>query len=343
MNNSPKISIIIPIYKVEQYLSRCIDSVLLQTFTDFELLLIDDGSPDNSGNICDEYAQKDNRIKVFHKENGGVSSARNLGIINAQGEFICFVDSDDWLGNNYLINFISQLDEKYDLLIQGFIIYNETTQREVKVSFDSIELTSDKVVILLENKRNVHNGFIWHRIFRRSIILNNGIFFKEGLSFAEDGLFFYQYIKYVKSTLLISSIGYYYRIRKGSLTSSSSKYGIETYYWLFGQYVDSLNKINHNHNDKQYNIYLKKYTWRLIEAWFISRLIKEKDQKEKIFILEWIKETSHKFKIIPLRNGRLTLCLLAKSIYIKNRTLCLITITILHTLGIYEKKILNHI
>ena len=96
------ISIIVPVYKAELFLPRCIDSILTQTFTDFELLLIDDGSPDNSGSICDEYALKDKRIRVFHKENGGVSSARNLGLDNAKGEWITFIDADDWISNTFI-------------------------------------------------------------------------------------------------------------------------------------------------------------------------------------------------------------------------------------------------
>ena len=98
----PKISVIVPVYNTEKYLNRCIDSILAQTFTDFELLLIDDGSTDCSGKICDEYAAKDSRVRVFHKENGGVSSARNMGLDNAQGEWITFVDSDDWVHEDFL-------------------------------------------------------------------------------------------------------------------------------------------------------------------------------------------------------------------------------------------------
>lgn len=102
----PLISVIVPVYKVEPYLSRCIDSILSQTFTDFELILIDDGSPDNCGKICDEYAQKDNRIQVIHKENGGLSSARNAGIdwvfANSNSQWLTFIDSDDWIHPQYL-------------------------------------------------------------------------------------------------------------------------------------------------------------------------------------------------------------------------------------------------
>ena len=97
----PTISIIVPVYKVETYLHHCVDSILLQTFTDFEVILVDDGSPDNCPAICDEYAMQDERIKVIHKENGGLSSARNAGLGIAQGEYICFIDSDDILHPRY--------------------------------------------------------------------------------------------------------------------------------------------------------------------------------------------------------------------------------------------------
>lgn len=96
IKNNPKISVIVPVYNVKEYLSRCVDSILAQTFSDFELLLIDDGSKDRSAQICDDYATRDTRIRVFHKENGGVSSARNLGLDNAHGEYVIFSDSDDY-------------------------------------------------------------------------------------------------------------------------------------------------------------------------------------------------------------------------------------------------------
>lgn len=110
------ISIIVPVYNIEKYLQRCIESILAQKFVDFELLLIDDGSKDKSGDICDNFALKDKRIKVFHKENGGVSSARNLGIAKAQGEWITFIDSDDWVSEDYLSSFSTDCD----LCVQGY-------------------------------------------------------------------------------------------------------------------------------------------------------------------------------------------------------------------------------
>ena len=108
----PKVSVIVPVYKVEKYLPECIESVLAQTFTDFELILVDDGSPDNSGKICDAYAARDSRIRVFHKENGGVSSARNFGVKNARADCIAFLDSDDWWKPEFLEKMTS-LTRKY--------------------------------------------------------------------------------------------------------------------------------------------------------------------------------------------------------------------------------------
>lgn len=108
MTDFTKISIIVPIYKIERYLRQCIESILAQTFTDFELLLIDDGSPDECPTICDEYTKKDTRIRVFHKPNGGLTSARNYGLYNAKGEWIMHIDGDDWIEPHTLKNYIMQ-------------------------------------------------------------------------------------------------------------------------------------------------------------------------------------------------------------------------------------------
>lgn len=117
MNILLKVSIIVPVYKAELYIRKCIDSILSQTFTNFELLLIDDGSPDNCGKICDEYAELDTRVHVFHKENGGVSAARNLGLDHAKGDYVCFIDSDDWIDPDMLETLIGWEQKKQtDLL-----------------------------------------------------------------------------------------------------------------------------------------------------------------------------------------------------------------------------------
>ena len=119
----PKISVIVPVYNTEKYLRRCIDSVLAQTYQDFELLLIDDGSKDSSGAICDEYAEKDTRVRVFHKENGGVSSARNLGLDNAKGEWVTFIDSDDYfLPKGLTVLYSTAMQRRTNVSVANFYV-----------------------------------------------------------------------------------------------------------------------------------------------------------------------------------------------------------------------------
>lgn len=125
----PTISVIVPVYKVEPYLRRCVDSILAQTYTDFELILVDDGSPDNCGAICDEYAAKDRRIRVLHQENGGLSAARNAGLDVAEGEYIALVDSDDIVFDNYLEKLLgSLLAEQADVSICGMVSFADGTE-----------------------------------------------------------------------------------------------------------------------------------------------------------------------------------------------------------------------
>ena len=119
--SSPKISIIVPVYNVEKYIRRCLDSIAAQTFTDWECICVDDGTPDASGKICDEYAQKDGRFVVIHKENGGVSSARNVGLDVAKGEYVTFCDSDDWVEKEMLeVFYNTALKNDAEVVISGF-------------------------------------------------------------------------------------------------------------------------------------------------------------------------------------------------------------------------------
>ena len=122
---STTFSVIVPIYKVEKYLNKCIDSILKQTFQDFELILVDDGSPDKCPKICDEYAKKDKRVRVIHKENAGLVAARNTGIKEAKGDYICYVDGDDWISENLLQTVWSKAVSKYDV---EMVVYSAVRQ-----------------------------------------------------------------------------------------------------------------------------------------------------------------------------------------------------------------------
>ena len=199
-----KISVIVPVYNAEKYLHRCVDSILAQTYTDFELLLINDGSKDSSGSICDEYAAKDSRIRVFHKENGGVSSARNVGLDNAKGDWVAFADSDDFVDNDWLSIYISNIND-VDLVIQGYS--NDIYLKENNFDYKG------KVIDVVETLYKKHTlGFLHVKLFNNLIIKNNRVQFNENISFREDEDFVLKYLFYIRNVKSVKKGGYNYII-----------------------------------------------------------------------------------------------------------------------------------
>lgn len=205
----PKVSIIVPVYKAEKYLNRCIDSILAQTFTDWELLLIDDGSPDRSGDICDEYAKKDTRIRVFHKKNGGVSSARNLGLDYVQGEYVTFVDSDDWLLEKTLTLCSSNFG-KYEI-VRFSMVFIESLVGDNKRKI-VLPLSESKNAIMQRIlKRNSLLG-VCGGIYKRDLFSNQSIRFDPKLVMAEDWLVLCQLVNHCHSIIDLPDVCYCYNV-----------------------------------------------------------------------------------------------------------------------------------
>lgn len=210
----PKISVIVPVYNSEKYIRRCVDSILTQTYVDFELLLINDGSTDRSGEICDEYAVKDCRVRVFHKKNGGVSSARNIGLDNAKGEWVTFVDSDDWVSNSYLYNLLSHIDS-VDLVISYAEIVYSTGKRR-KENYGSKIITDKYDVLFVENDLNWHTS-PWSKLFKTNLCEN--LRFIEGMHIGEDLAFLYTYMLNCDKVYVSSDTDYFYYVEnQDSLT-----------------------------------------------------------------------------------------------------------------------------
>jgi glycosyltransferase involved in cell wall biosynthesis len=201
---SPVISVIVPVYNSEKYLHKCIDSILSQSFTNFELLLVDDGSQDCSGEICDEYTVKDSRVRAFHKANSGVSSARNLGIENANGEWVVFVDSDDWCEPKYLEDFFSsnfdvQTD---DLVIQGRKENDAIVPLKSGIYTDiSKGLSSNNLLTF---------GAPYCKLYSRDLINKNNIRFPLDYSYGEDTVFFFHVLYHIKRLIIIEKYNYHY-------------------------------------------------------------------------------------------------------------------------------------
>lgn len=241
MKMPPLISIIVPIFKVEQFLSRCIDSILNQTFTDFELLLIDDGSPDNSGTICDEYALKDKRIRVFHKKNGGVSSARNLGLDNAKGEWITFIDSDDWVKNNYLEKFCNNLT--CDLIICGHQKFGCSNETQTIKQHDNFKVDSNLSIVWKNHAANqcFVYWYPWAKLYKNYIIQKKKIRFNTEMIYSEDFCFVLEYMSYINEYSFIASTDYQYYIEESR--SNRYKMDFSTYHKHLVNQNESLKKI----------------------------------------------------------------------------------------------------
>lgn len=207
------ISVIVPVYKVEAYLPRCVDSILRQTYQDFELILVDDGSPDRCGMLCDEYAEKDNRIKVIHKKNGGLSDARNAGLSIADGAYFAFVDSDDWVTPDYLEKLLSGLlstdsdiceCEKINTFASSELPFVEATQCTYE--------TQDALELLIKDQ--VFHQYVWNKLYKRECLKE--IKFEVGKT-NEDEFWTYQVFGNARHVTKISDILYYYFQREDSI------------------------------------------------------------------------------------------------------------------------------
>lgn len=194
VTDMPEISVIVPVYKAEAFIDRCVESILSQTFADFELILVDDGSPDSSGAICDGYAQADPRVQVIHKPNGGVSSARNAGLRNATGQWVTFIDSDDHVKETYLADLYAP---SYDLVVVGHEHINTrdgSKQINSLIPFSSDALTPAQMEHLLKENGTYWLMFCWGRLYRRSLLRAHDLTFVEGMDCGEDQIFDVSYI-----------------------------------------------------------------------------------------------------------------------------------------------------
>ena len=214
-----QISVVVPIYKVEKYLCRCVDSILAQTFTDFELILIDDGSPDNCGAICDEYALKDARVRVIHQENRGVSVARNSGLQAANGKYIAFVDSDDYVAKDYLeVLITSMTDTNADIAVCSFTEVAEDTSDFVSVSDKAclpVEFQANDKMIALCNSDQITN-YLWNKLYKKDLF--NEIRFPVNVAFWEDAAIMYRLFDLCEKVVFIDKTLYFYVFRSGSAT-----------------------------------------------------------------------------------------------------------------------------
>lgn len=217
----PKVSVIVPVYNAEKYLQECVDSILNQTIKDIEVILVDDGSTDTSPVICDRYAEQDSRVKVIHKPNGRASSARNAGIRAAVGEYIAFVDSDDWISPNM---YELMLDQGADVCLcdyerfQGKQVFPFTQPNVLGGFYDKAQMR-DKIYphLVMDGVEYPITISNWALLIRRSVIADNGLFYREDIHVSEDAPFGSEVLYCANSfAYLKGAYLYHYRLTEGS-------------------------------------------------------------------------------------------------------------------------------
>ena len=231
----PTVSVIVPVYNVASYLPRCIDSILAQTYTDFELILVDDGSPDNSGAICDEYAAKDSRIRVIHQKNGGVSVARNVGIDAARGRFVAFIDSDDYVDIDYLQTLV-----EYDCDFSMCVSIKHSEDGSIYVVDDiASEVVSVTHTQLLKWLSERKLFTVWGKAYRKDILDEYNIRFRKDLCYGEDTIFAMTVAQVCKTAAFSEQKLYHYMKHPvDSLSKQISKNSVISYH-LRDQFIAS--------------------------------------------------------------------------------------------------------
>lgn len=218
---NPTVSIIIPIYNAEKNLPRCIESVLKQEYTNFELILVDDGSSDSSGAICDEYREKEHRIRVIHKKNTGVSDSRNIGISMAQGEYIQFLDSDDWITSEATGLMVRMAEEHHcDMVISDFYrVVGERVSHKGDIPEEGVLSRVEFASYMLEKPADFYYGVLWNKLYKREIIEKHQLRMDKDISWCEDFMFNLEYIRHIEQ-IYVSRVPFYYYVKtKGSLVS----------------------------------------------------------------------------------------------------------------------------
>ena len=240
--NQPLISIVVPVYNTAAYLEKCIDSILNQTYKNLEIILVDDGSTDNSGNICDEYKAKDNRVIVIHQANSGVSSARNIALDIAKGEYISFVDSDDWIEADMYKELLQQLlVEESDIAMCGYYYDDGSVIEKKDFCYKSIHLTNEEAMAACLSRKNNMFCAVWATLIRKKLF--DQVYFPTDIFVKEDAVTLMAVMKNANNVVYMSRKFYHY-----VQNNNSALHKRNTRYWTFLKAHDVLTDILKNNS-----------------------------------------------------------------------------------------------
>ena len=272
MTKSPLISVIIPVYNVEKYLRECLDSVLAQTYKNLEIILIDDGSSDNSGQICDEYAAKDSRIKVIHQVNQGVSAARNAGLKAARGQYIGFVDSDDYIKPD-MYEYLYQLISKDNADVAMCNFYKGSFRTSSKDILDNYKL--QKLLNIFDVPSWI---FLWNKLYKSTLI--QGISFRSDMTYGEDSFFVFEIAKQNGLLAIGQEIKYFYRNNPTSCSRNFTKLHLKSF-----TAVDMMVSFAAQHNLHKLYLQTRTQNLRSASSWLALIALSETPDLQSVYYL----------------------------------------------------------
>ncbi len=288
-------SVIVPVYNTQKYLKECLDSILSQTYKDFEIILVDDGSTDESGKICDEAAKNDNRVNVIHKKNGGVSSARNAGIAIAKGSYLAFVDSDDFVAPLWLEHINKEAQKNNCDIICYMFAHNGTCNNIKKSGF--VAVGADELKNNFNDIYNISIGAVWTQVYKSDLIKNNKLMFNTGIVLNEETFFNLEYYKKINSFQFINETYYYYR----KVENSSSRKGNTEYLKIVKEKVRVYTNFL---NDMQYADIAHKKPQDMLQdgvyAYFLQAAIStnELNYKQRVKILKEVYFNKENYNVL---------------------------------------------
>lgn len=296
-----KFSIILPIYKVQQFLRPCVDSILSQSFQDFEIILVDDGSPDECPQICDEYASNSSRVKVIHQKNSGQAAARNAGLAMADGDYIVYVDSDDFfIDSNVLQKIADASITNPDIIHYKFVEWFESDGHIANCYFDYKVATEGRTLAEiycdLIDKDAYYNS-AWSKAIKRNILLENGIRFHEGIV-GEDNEWYYHVVLAAKSVVLIDEPLYVYRRRQGSTTTTANRKHLLDQLFVLDKWETKLKDNNGVEANVVWGSLAKQYCSALI---IYAGLDDVKDLFPRILKKKYLLKYSHNKRVVIFR------------------------------------------
>ena len=313
--NDIKVSVIVPVYNVEPYIRQCLDSLIEQTLKEIEIIVVDDGSPDKCGVIIDEYALKDQRVKVIHKINGGVSAARNDGIKEIKGEYVFFCDSDDWLSNDALeVLYLKAKETDSDVVMGDFCEVCDHNYSKIKIFSNEFITENRKTISIIQNtvlpkgfsgmkSEDFSYGYClgapWHHLIRASIIQANQLSYDTSVrGMFDDGLFMLHIFEFSKKVSYISHIIYYYRVVGSSITHKFNPNILDTYNLVYQRLFEFGKKYD---KDKKYlnAVYIRIYCYlnKSLEVYFLNKNNELSDKKKYEEFVSMIKTEPYRTAI----------------------------------------------